>query len=61
MMTIEPSKKKTSLACQELWIVSECMADLTVHRDSEHDPEGRVRWLAKADAAGQTLFIGGLF
>jgi IS6 family transposase len=29
--------------------------------ESEHDPEGRVRWLAKGDAVGQAHFIGELF
>jgi hypothetical protein len=36
------------------------MADAAGYRDSEHDPESRVRWVAKADSVGQALFIGAL-
>jgi transposase-like protein len=32
--------KKTSMAGQGLWILSECVADVTRYRDRKHDPEG---------------------
>jgi hypothetical protein len=55
-----PGGEETHLAPQKQQLISRRVENVAGHRSSPMIRKGRVRWLAKADALGQALFIAEL-